>query len=187
MPEAYFLHGKHVSEEVFTNTVLDVLLSLSRKHPGNIFFGQQTIKRVMFYDRREKEGENFSYSEAAYPQQIRLVLDKEAMKGDKERRIIVASTPFNYDDDNFKGSRPPVMANHYRSRFEYIVDLRKIEGEGEFPCPNPSCGKLIEPDDTESNKVVETVYKGKKQEDGIEAIIVSCNNCQSKTEIIGLK
>ena len=63
----------------------------------------------------------------------------------------------------------------------YKVDLRKIDGEGDFPCPK--CGTLISPDD-ESEEVY-TIVDTKMREDVLEELIISCNKCGSKIHVSG--
>jgi len=63
----------------------------------------------------------------------------------------------------------------------YIIDLTKIEGEGDFPCPN--CGAVISPDDeTEDVYVIlETKLKG----DTLQELVIQCNRCRSKIQLTG--
>lgn len=63
----------------------------------------------------------------------------------------------------------------------FKVDLRRIEGEGDFPCPK--CGVLISPDD-ESEEVY-TIVDTKMREDILEELIISCNKCGSKIHVSG--
>lgn len=169
------LYGKQVSEGELTEAVVDTLLHISRKHPGNVFFGQSTIRDAMFYKKREIEGSDW-HGKVAGLQQIKEILDEEARKEDKERRVSMVIIPHKYGKDNFNGSVPIKIINHYRSRFEYVVDLRKIEGRGNFPCQNPACEVTIDPDDLTTYEVIEEPVPGSK--------IVSCGNCQSKTKVI---
>ncbi len=64
---------------------------------------------------------------------------------------------------------------------KFTVDLTKIEGEGDFPCPK--CGVTISPDD-ETEKVysiLETKIKG----DSLEELIILCNKCGSELHLMG--
>jgi predicted RNA-binding Zn-ribbon protein involved in translation (DUF1610 family) len=63
----------------------------------------------------------------------------------------------------------------------YKIDLTKIEGDGDFPCPK--CGVVISPDD-ESEQVY-TIIDTKMRGDSLEELIVSCNKCGSKIHIVG--
>jgi len=61
------------------------------------------------------------------------------------------------------------------------VDVTKIGGKGVFSCPY--CGNRISPND-ESNKkykIVDTKYKN----DDVEEVILGCNKCNSKIELVG--
>lgn len=63
----------------------------------------------------------------------------------------------------------------------YELDLTKIEGEGDFPCPN--CGVVISPKD-ETNDVyyiLETKVKG----EALEELMIQCNRCRSKIRLVG--
>ena len=63
----------------------------------------------------------------------------------------------------------------------YRIDLTKIEGKGDFPCPK--CGALISPDD-ESEQVY-TIVDTKMRGDVLEELIVNCIKCGSKIYITG--
>jgi predicted RNA-binding Zn-ribbon protein involved in translation (DUF1610 family) len=63
----------------------------------------------------------------------------------------------------------------------YRIDLTKIEGDGDFPCPK--CGTVISPDD-ESEEVY-TIVDTKMQGDILEELIINCSKCGSKIHITG--
>jgi uncharacterized C2H2 Zn-finger protein len=64
----------------------------------------------------------------------------------------------------------------------YVVDLTKIDGDGDFQCPR--CGALISPEDeTETTYSIQEV-KMKKNEQ-LEELIIKCNNCESIIHITG--
>jgi len=64
----------------------------------------------------------------------------------------------------------------------YVVDLTKIDGDGDFLCPR--CGAVISPEDeTEANYVIQEVKM--KQDDQLEELIIKCNNCESIIHITG--
>ena len=56
------------------------------------------------------------------------------------------------------------------------VDLTKIEGDGEFPCP--SCGAMISPDD-ESEATYEIVDIATKDDGSLEDLTILCKKCRS--------
>jgi len=63
----------------------------------------------------------------------------------------------------------------------YRIDLTKIEGDGDFPCP--SCGAIISPDD-ESEEVyviLDTKLKG----EALQELVIQCNKCKSKIHLTG--
>lgn len=63
----------------------------------------------------------------------------------------------------------------------YKIDLTKIEGDGDFPCPR--CGVLISPDDEteEVYTIVDTKVKG----DTLEELVITCKKCASKIHVVG--
>jgi ppGpp synthetase/RelA/SpoT-type nucleotidyltranferase len=65
---------------------------------------------------------------------------------------------------------------------EYVVDLRKVEGDGILRCPK--CGNIISPDDeTEKTyRIVKTKIKG----DNLSELTLACNKCKSVIRLLGL-
>jgi len=63
----------------------------------------------------------------------------------------------------------------------YTIDLSKIEGKGDFPCPN--CGVVISPDD-ESDEVY-LILETKVHGDTLEELVIQCNKCGSKIRLTG--
>lgn len=63
----------------------------------------------------------------------------------------------------------------------YEVDLTKIQGEGDFPCPN--CGVIISPEDETEGvyRILETKVKGR----ALEELVIQCNQCGSKIRLVG--
>ena len=63
----------------------------------------------------------------------------------------------------------------------YEVDLTKIQGEGDFPCPN--CGVIISPEDETEDVycILETKVKGET----LEELVIQCNNCGSRIRLVG--
>jgi hypothetical protein len=63
----------------------------------------------------------------------------------------------------------------------YEVDLTKIKGEGDFPCP--SCGVVISPEDETEDvyHILETKVKG----ESLEELVIQCNKCGSKIRLVG--
>jgi hypothetical protein len=55
------------------------------------------------------------------------------------------------------------------------VDLSKIEGDGDFPCPK--CNTLISPDDLTGK--VYTILSIEGNQDNPVSMILQCNNCKS--------
>lgn len=63
----------------------------------------------------------------------------------------------------------------------YTIDLRKIEGTGEFLCP--CCGVKISPDDETED--VYSILEAKVNTDKLESLLINCNNCKNKILLTG--
>lgn len=64
----------------------------------------------------------------------------------------------------------------------HIIDLTKIEGDGDFPCPH--CGAVISPDDlSESTYVIQDVKM--RQGEKLEELVIKCNGCGSIIHLTG--
>lgn len=61
------------------------------------------------------------------------------------------------------------------------LDLTKISGDGEFPCPK--CGAIISPDDT--NKDTYHIIEPKVNSQGLSEIVLACNKCGSQIHLTG--
>ena len=63
----------------------------------------------------------------------------------------------------------------------YQVDLKELQGEGDFPCPN--CGALISPEDETEDvyTILDTIVNG----EDLEALVIECNHCKSKIRLVG--
>ncbi|MCK4933251.1 hypothetical protein KAS06_01135 [Candidatus Bathyarchaeota archaeon] len=69
-----------------------------------------------------------------------------------------------------------------RTSTVYVIDLTKIEGDGDFPCP--SCGVVISPEDKSGDKyVIKNVRM--KRGDELEELVIKCNGCGSVVHITG--
>jgi DNA-directed RNA polymerase subunit RPC12/RpoP len=61
------------------------------------------------------------------------------------------------------------------------LDLTKIEGNGDFPCPN--CGIMISPEDETED--VYTILEEKLKGDVLEELVIQCNKCSCRIRLIG--
>ncbi|MBE0512609.1 hypothetical protein IBX38_06130 [Candidatus Bathyarchaeota archaeon] len=61
------------------------------------------------------------------------------------------------------------------------LDLTRIRGNGDFPCPN--CGVIISPEDETEDvySILETKVKGQ----ALEELVIQCNKCASRIRLIG--
>ena len=64
----------------------------------------------------------------------------------------------------------------------FKMDLTKIEGVGDFPCPR--CGTMISPDDETEQvyTVLETIIG---ENDYLEKMVIRCNQCSSSISLSG--
>lgn len=66
----------------------------------------------------------------------------------------------------------------------HVIDLTKIEGDGDFPCPR--CGAIISPEDeSESTYIIEEVKM--RQGEELEELVIKCNSCGSIIHITGFR
>lgn len=71
-----------------------------------------------------------------------------------------------------------------RETLLYKINLTKIEGEGEFPCP--SCGNLISPDD-ESGVNYEILDVKTDGQGRLKEILIICKKCKSEIILEGFE
>ena len=64
---------------------------------------------------------------------------------------------------------------------DYKVNLLKIDGTGEFPCPK--CGETISPDDETDYTYL--IVEQKTRRDVLEELIIQCNQCKSLIHLTG--
>ena len=64
---------------------------------------------------------------------------------------------------------------------EYIVDLTKLEGGGDFLCPY--CRALISPED--QTEEVYSVLEAKVRDNVLETVLIRCNRCGNKIVVTG--
>jgi predicted nucleic-acid-binding Zn-ribbon protein len=63
----------------------------------------------------------------------------------------------------------------------FLIDLSKIKGGGDFKCPK--CGTRISPDDQSEDTY--TILEPVVKDDRLEKIVLKCNTCGSKINLIG--
>jgi len=61
------------------------------------------------------------------------------------------------------------------------LDLTKIEGDGDFTCPN--CNVTISPED--ETETVYTIIKEKVKNNILEELVIQCNACATQICITG--
>jgi len=87
-------------------------------------------------------------------------------------------------EGNIEGTRRKGEEGNKRmKRQSFEVDLSRLQGEGDFPCPK--CGVVISPDD-ESEETY-TVLETKGDEGLLEEVIVQCKKCGSIIRLKGFE
>jgi transcription initiation factor IIE alpha subunit len=66
---------------------------------------------------------------------------------------------------------------------EYKVNLAKIDGSGDFPCPK--CGVRMSPDDPTENTY--SIKEIKTRHDRLEELVIQCKTCESLIHLAGFK
>ena len=61
------------------------------------------------------------------------------------------------------------------------LDLTKIQGKGDFPCPN--CGVTISPEDESDDVYI--ILEEKIRNNALEELVIQCNNCSSRIRLTG--
>ena len=61
------------------------------------------------------------------------------------------------------------------------LDLTKIDGIGDFPCPN--CGVIISPEDESED--VYAIVEETVRNDVLEEMLIQCNKCGSRIRLTG--
>jgi hypothetical protein len=63
----------------------------------------------------------------------------------------------------------------------YTVDLTKLCGSGDFPCPR--CGAAISPEDVTEEAY--SILEPKINSQGLEELVIRCNKCESEIHLTG--
>jgi len=63
----------------------------------------------------------------------------------------------------------------------YKLDLTKIDGNGDFPCPR--CRSIISPDETAEKTYI--ILEPRVNSHGLEEIVICCNTCKSHIHLTG--
>ena len=69
------------------------------------------------------------------------------------------------------------------SQRAYKIDLSRIDGEGDFPCPR--CGVIISPED-ETEKTY-SILETRSEEGALKEIMIACNICGSIIHLRGFE
>ncbi len=68
-----------------------------------------------------------------------------------------------------------------KQKHVHVLDLAKMDGDGEFPCPE--CGTTISPDDCSEESY--SILEIKINLEGLEEVIIKCNRCASQLHLTG--
>ena len=72
----------------------------------------------------------------------------------------------------------------YMKKKVFKIDLTKIEGDGDFPCPK--CNTRISPDD-ETETVYTVIDAIIGEDDTVENLVIKCNKCESVISLEGFE
>ena len=61
------------------------------------------------------------------------------------------------------------------------LDLTKIDGNGDFPCPK--CGVIISPEDETEDVYI--ILEETVRNDALEEMLIQCNKCGSQIRLTG--
>ncbi|MCW4022034.1 MAG: hypothetical protein ACOWW1_00545 [archaeon] len=76
---------------------------------------------------------------------------------------------------------PDAVAQKGKKSSITVIDLTKIDGNGDISCP--SCGVIISPED-ESEEVY-TIIEEKVNGEDLEELVIQCNACSTKICLTG--
>jgi predicted RNA-binding Zn-ribbon protein involved in translation (DUF1610 family) len=79
---------------------------------------------------------------------------------------------------------PEAIAQRGKQTKQVLVtelDLTKIDGDGDFPCPK--CGVTISPED--ETEEVYTILEEKVNNEVLEEMLIQCNKCGSRIRLTG--
>jgi len=71
--------------------------------------------------------------------------------------------------------------NRVKQEHAYKLDLTRIDGNGDFPCPK--CGNTISPDD--NTEETYTILEPKVNSHGLQVLVIRCNRCSSHIHLTG--
>jgi predicted RNA-binding Zn-ribbon protein involved in translation (DUF1610 family) len=77
--------------------------------------------------------------------------------------------------------KPPQKTKRLKETNIHRLDLTKIDGNGDFPCPR--CGNAISPDDSTEEKY--SILYPRANRKGLEEIVILCRNCGSHIYLTG--
>jgi hypothetical protein len=63
----------------------------------------------------------------------------------------------------------------------YVLDLTKVDGSGDFSCPE--CGTAISPDDCTEDAY--SILETKVNNQGLQELVIRCNTCVSQLHLTG--
>jgi len=95
---------------------------------------------------------------------------------------LVIPLPFSlaYEESKLPGA---VAQNGKKTKQVAVteLDLTKIEGNGDFPCP--ICGVTISPEDESEDVYI--IIEEKVKDDILEELVIQCNACSCRIRLTG--
>ncbi len=92
-------------------------------------------------------------------------------------KLVILLPLFNYQEIDMTEK----AVQRGKHRMVSKLDLTKIDGNGDFPCPE--CGIIISPED-ESEEVY-TIIEEKVKGEVLEELVIQCNRCSCKIRLTG--
>ena len=96
--------------------------------------------------------------------------------------VIRLSLPFFYGKPELpKKAAEKGEKTKMRQSLVSELDLTKIQGKGDFPCPK--CGVIISPEDESED--VYTILEEKLEGEVLKELVIQCNKCTSRIRLTG--
>lgn len=86
-----------------------------------------------------------------------------------------------YNINKFENSKTPKEEQQMKQIQSHVLDLTKIDGNGDFLCPE--CGNRISPDDCA--EIGYSILEIKVETQSLDEVIIQCNKCAGTIHLTG--
>jgi predicted RNA-binding Zn-ribbon protein involved in translation (DUF1610 family) len=83
--------------------------------------------------------------------------------------------------NKFENSKTPKERQQMKQIQTHVLDLTKIDGDGEFLCPE--CGNRISPDDCA--EIGYSILEIKVETQSLDEVVIQCNKCATTIHLTG--